>query len=62
MDIKLCCDLFKTLVHSTTNYAYEVWVDSKKIKVIEVMYLRVPQVLAQFAKSNQHVHHAYRIW
>jgi hypothetical protein len=26
------------LVRSTTNYAYEVWVDSKKIKVIEVMY------------------------
>ncbi len=38
MDVKLYCDLFKTLVHSTTNYAYEVWVYSKKIKVIEVMY------------------------
>jgi hypothetical protein len=40
MDVKLCCDLFNTLVRSTTNYAYKVWVDSKKIKVIEVMYLR----------------------
>jgi hypothetical protein len=26
------------LVHSTTSYAYEVWVDSKKIKAIEVLY------------------------
>jgi hypothetical protein len=40
MDVKLCCDLFNTLVHSTTNYACEVWVDSKKIEAIEVMYRR----------------------
>ncbi len=38
MDVKLCCDLFNTLVRCTTSYAYEVWVDSKKIKVIEVVY------------------------
>jgi hypothetical protein len=38
MDIKLRCDLFKMLVHSTTSYACEVWVDSKKIRVIEVVY------------------------
>jgi hypothetical protein len=38
MDVKLCCDLFNTLVHSTTNYACEVWVDSKKLKAIEVVY------------------------
>ncbi len=38
MDIKLCYDLFNTLVHSTVNYACEVWVDTKKIKAIEVMY------------------------
>jgi len=25
-------------MHSTANYAYEVWVDSKKIKAIEVVY------------------------
>jgi hypothetical protein len=31
MDVKLHCDLFNTLVRSTTSYAYEVWVDSKKI-------------------------------
>jgi hypothetical protein len=30
MDVKLHCDFFNTLVHSTTNYACEVWVDSKK--------------------------------
>jgi hypothetical protein len=38
MDIKLRCDLFNTLVHSTTSCACEVWVDSKKIKSIKVMY------------------------
>jgi hypothetical protein len=38
MDIKLCCDLFNMLVHSTVSYAYEVWVDSKKIEATEVMY------------------------
>ncbi len=38
MDIKLRCDLFNMLVCSTTNYACEVWVDSKKIKVIEIVY------------------------
>jgi hypothetical protein len=38
MDVKLCCDLFNALVRSTANYAYEVWVDSKKIEVIEVVY------------------------
>jgi hypothetical protein len=38
MDVKLHCDFFNMLVCSTTNYACEVWVDSKKIKVIEVVY------------------------
>ncbi len=38
MDVQLCYDLFNTLVASTTIYAYEVWVDSKKIEVIEIMY------------------------
>jgi hypothetical protein len=38
MDIQLRSDLFTTLVRSTTSYAYEVWVDSKKIKAIEVVY------------------------
>jgi len=38
MNVKLHCDLFNTLVRSTANYACEVWVDSKKIKAIEVVY------------------------
>jgi hypothetical protein len=38
MDVQLHCDLFTTLVRSTTSYAYEVWVDSKKIKAIDVVY------------------------
>jgi hypothetical protein len=38
MDVKLRYDLFKTLVHSTTSYACEVWVDSKKIVAIKIMY------------------------
>ncbi len=63
MDIKLHCDLFNTLVCSTTSYACEVWVDSKKIEAIEVVYegflkflLRVRKtintsiVLAEFGK------------
>ncbi len=38
MDVKLCCDLFNTLVCSIASYACEVWVDSKKIEAIEVVY------------------------
>jgi hypothetical protein len=38
MDIKLRCNLFNTLVRSTTSYACEVWVYSKKIEAIEVVY------------------------
>jgi hypothetical protein len=38
MDVKLRCDLFNTLVHSTVSYACEVWVDSKKIEAIKVVY------------------------
>ncbi len=38
MDVKLHCDLFNTLVHSTASYACEVWVDSKKIEAIEIVY------------------------
>jgi hypothetical protein len=40
MDVKLHCDLFNTLVCFTTSYAYEVWVDSKKIEAIEIAYQR----------------------
>ncbi len=53
----------RCMVRSTTSYAYEVWVDSKKIKAIEVVYIpRVFQVLAHGAKNNQHVHRVGRIW
>jgi hypothetical protein len=38
MDVKLRCNLFNSLVRSTTSYACEVWVDSKKIEAIEVVY------------------------
>jgi hypothetical protein len=38
MDVKLQCDLFNTLVRSTASYACEVWMDSKKLKVIEIVY------------------------
>jgi hypothetical protein len=38
MDVKLRCNLFNTLVCSTTSYVCEVWVDFKKIEAIKVMY------------------------
>jgi hypothetical protein len=38
IDVKLRCDLFNMLVRSTASYACEIWVHSKKIKAIEVMY------------------------
>ncbi len=63
MDIKLHCDLFNMFVRSVASYACEVWVDSKKIEAIEVVYrgflkslLRVRKttstsiVLAEFGK------------
>jgi hypothetical protein len=37
MDVKLHYDLFNMLVRSTASYACEIWVDSKKIKSIEVV-------------------------
>jgi hypothetical protein len=40
MDVKLRYNLFNTLVHSIASYACEVWVDSKKIEAIEVVYQR----------------------
>ncbi len=38
MNVKLPCDLFNTLVRSTTSYACEVWMDFNKIEDIEIMY------------------------
>ncbi len=40
MDVKLRCDLFNMLVRSIASYACEVWVDSRKIEAIEVVYQR----------------------
>jgi hypothetical protein len=52
MDVKLRCDLFNMLVHSTASYACEVWVDSKKIKVIKVMYRRFLKSLLRVRKTT----------
>jgi hypothetical protein len=52
MDIKLCCNLFNTLVCSTVSYACEVWVDSKKIEAIEVMYRGFLKSLLEVRKTT----------
>jgi len=52
MDVKLHCDLFNMLVRSIANYACEVWVDSKKIKVIEVVYRRLLKSLLGVRKTT----------
>jgi hypothetical protein len=38
MDVKIRYDLFNMLVRSIASYACEVWVHSKKLEVIEVVY------------------------
>jgi hypothetical protein len=52
MDVKLHCDLFNTLVRSTANYACEIWVDSKKIEAIEVVYRRFFKSLLRVRKTT----------
>jgi hypothetical protein len=52
MDVKLRCDLFNTLVHSIASYACEVWVDSKKIKAIKVVYRRFVKSLLGGRKTT----------
>jgi hypothetical protein len=52
MDVKLHCDLFNTLVRSITSYAYEVWVDSKKIEAIELVYRRFLKSLLGMRKTT----------
>ncbi len=52
MDVKLRCDLFNTLVHSIASYACEVWVDSKKIKAIEVVYRGFFKSLVEVRKTT----------
>jgi hypothetical protein len=38
IDVKLHCDLFNTLMRSIASYACEVWVNSKKIEAIKIVY------------------------
>ncbi len=52
MDVKLRCDLFNTLVHSVASYACEIWVDSKKIEAIEVVYQRFFKSLLGVRKTS----------
>ncbi len=52
MDVKLRYNLFNTLVCSTTSYACEVWVDSKKIEVIEIVYRRFLKFLLGVRKTT----------
>ncbi len=52
MDVKLCYNLFNTLVRSTTNYACEVWVNSKKIDAIEIVYRKFFKSLLGVPKTT----------
>jgi hypothetical protein len=52
MDVKLRCDLFNTLVRSTISYACEIWVDSKKIEAIEVVYRGFLKSLLRVQKTT----------
>jgi hypothetical protein len=52
MDIKLRCDLLNTLVRSIASYACEIWVDSKKIKVIEIVYRGFLKSLLRVRKTT----------
>jgi hypothetical protein len=52
MDVKLRCDLFNTLVRSIASYACEVWVDSRKIKDIEIVYRRFLKSLLEVWKTT----------
>jgi hypothetical protein len=40
------------LVCSTASYAYEVWINSKKIKVIEVVYRKFLKSLLRARKTT----------
>jgi hypothetical protein len=52
MDIKLHCDLFNMLVCSIASYACEDWMDSKKIKAIEVLYWGFLKFLLRVQKTT----------
>jgi hypothetical protein len=51
MDVKLCCDLFNKLVHSIASYTCEIWVHSKKIEAIEVVYRGFLKSLLEVRKT-----------
>ncbi len=50
MNVKLRYDLFNTLVRSAASYACEVWVDSKKIKAMEIVDQRFLKSLLRVRK------------
>jgi hypothetical protein len=50
MDVKLRYDLFNMLVRPTASYACEVWVNSKKMKVINIVYRRFFKSLLKVQK------------
>jgi hypothetical protein len=52
MDVKLRYDLFNTLVHSTASYACEVWVDSKNMEAIQVVYQGFLKFLLEVRKTT----------
>jgi hypothetical protein len=52
IDVKLRCDLFNMLVCFTANYACEVWVDSRKIEAIEVVYRGFLKSLLKVRKTT----------
>jgi hypothetical protein len=52
MDVKLRCNFFNTLMRFTASYACEVWVDSKKIEAIEVVYRRFLKSLLWVQKTT----------
>jgi hypothetical protein len=52
MDIKLRYNLFNTLVHSIASYVCEVWVDSKNIEAIEVVYRGFLKSLLRVRKTT----------
>jgi hypothetical protein len=52
MDVKLRYDLFNTLVRSTTSYACDIWVDSKKIEGIEIVFRRFFKSLLRVQKTT----------
>jgi glutathionyl-hydroquinone reductase len=52
INVKLRCDLFNMLVRFTASYACEVWVNSKKIEDIEIMYQEFFKSLLRMRKTT----------